>query len=87
MLGGPADTLRLQDFTGTLITPSIRNLLAALASAQRVVTVNTGAMHLAAALGVNTVSIFQTTDPQLSGPIGPHVVVVRSVAEALKAAQ
>ena len=87
VLGGRADALRLESFPGALITPSIRDLLAALASARCVVTVNTGAMHLAAALGVKTVSIFRATDPQLSGPIGPHVAVVRTVAEALKAAR
>ena len=87
VLGGRADALRLKVFSGALITPSIRDLLAALGSARCVVTVNTGAMHLAAALGVKTVSIFRTTDPQLSGPIGPHVAVVRTLAEAVEAAQ
>jgi len=87
VLGGSADASRLEGFPGALLTRSIRNLLAVLASARCVVTVNTGAMHLAAALGVKTVSIFRETDPRLCGPIGPHVVVVHTVAEALEAAQ
>ena len=87
VLGGSADASRLADFPGALLMRSIRDLLAVLASARCVVTVNTGAMHLAAALGVKTVSIFRETDPRLCGPIGPHVVVVHTVAEALEAAQ
>ena len=87
MLGGNADASRLQDFPGAFLTRSIRDLLAVLASARCVVTVNTGAMHLAAALGVKTVSILRATNPQFSGPIGPHVVVVNTVAEALEVAQ
>jgi len=33
------------------------------------------------------VSILRATNPQFSGPIGPHVVVVNTVAEALEVAQ
>lgn len=41
------------------------------------VTNDTGTMHLAAALGVPTVSIFGSTEPVLTGPLGPQHTVIR----------
>ena len=48
-----------------------------LAGSAAVVSVNTGVMHLAAALGVPTVSLDGPTAPQRWGPIGPRTVSVR----------
>lgn len=40
-------------------------------------TNDSGAMHIASALGVPTVAIFGATDDVATGPTGPHAVVVR----------
>jgi heptosyltransferase-2 len=40
-------------------------------------TNDSGAMHIASALGVPTVAIFGATDDLATGPTGPHAVVVR----------
>lgn len=53
-----------------------------LAAACRVFLTNdSGAMHVAAALGVPTVAVFGATDPEATGPIGPAVRVVREPVE------
>lgn len=49
-----------------------------LAAACRVFLTNdSGAMHVASALGVPTVAIFGATDPEATGPAGPRARVVR----------
>lgn len=83
LLGGTAEVDRLRNFSGTIVTTSIHELLAALARASCVISVDTGAMHLAAVLGVKTIGIFRTTDPVRCGPIGHDATAVRTVAEAL----
>ncbi|MGH7410225.1 MAG: lipopolysaccharide heptosyltransferase II [Candidatus Methylomirabilis sp.] len=40
-------------------------------------TNDTGAMHLAAALGVSCVALFGPTDPRITGPLGPGHQVLR----------
>ena len=40
-------------------------------------TNDSGAMHIASALGVPTVAVFGATDDLATGPTGPHAVVVR----------
>ena len=87
LLGGVAETDRLRNYPGAIVTTSIHELLAALAGASCVISVDTGAMHLAAALGVKTVGIFRTTDPVRCGPIGHDATAVRTVAEALDCAK
>ncbi|MCL6507592.1 MAG: TIM barrel protein, partial [Bryobacteraceae bacterium] len=53
-----------------------------LAAACRVFLTNdSGAMHVAAALGVPTVAVFGATDPEATGPVGPAVRVVREPVE------
>ncbi len=42
---------------------------------------DTGTMHLAAALGVPTVSVFGSTEPRLTGPLGPGHRVLRHQVE------
>lgn len=49
-----------------------------LAAACRVFLTNdSGAMHVAAAVGVPTVAVFGSTDPEATGPLGPAVRIVR----------
>ncbi|HXG34990.1 MAG TPA: lipopolysaccharide heptosyltransferase II [Bryobacteraceae bacterium] len=49
-----------------------------LAAACRLFLANdSGAMHVASALGVPTVAVFGATDPEATGPAGPSVRVVR----------
>lgn len=50
---------------------SLSEVVAILAAAQAVVTVDTGFGHLATALNVPTVSLYGPTDPALSGTFGP----------------
>jgi heptosyltransferase-2 len=53
-----------------------------LAAACRVYLTNdSGAMHIASALGVPTVAVFGATDDQATGPTGPLARVVREVVE------
>lgn len=56
---------------------SLTELIALLRSCQLLLTNDTGTMHLAAALGVPTVSIFGSTEPILTGPLGDHHRIVR----------
>jgi heptosyltransferase-1 len=53
--------------------PELAGLLAA---SRLVVGVDTGLMHLAAAFGVPTISIFSSTSPDLTGPVGSAASVV-----------
>jgi ADP-heptose:LPS heptosyltransferase len=56
---------------------SLAELVARLRGCRLLLTNDTGTMHLAAALGVQTVSIFGSTEPILTGPLGAHHRVVR----------
>ena len=71
---------------------SLDRVAAQIAGASFVIGVDTGLLHLAAALGVPLVSIFAGSDPELTGPLGqgPIAVVGRagetpSVAEVTAA--
>ncbi|MFQ3671886.1 MAG: glycosyltransferase family 9 protein, partial [Verrucomicrobiia bacterium] len=48
-----------------------------LAGARLVLCNDSGAMHLAALLGVPSVAVFGSTEPALTGPLGGRVAVVR----------
>ena len=62
------------DLTGKT---SLDELMAVLASSRAVVANDSGAMHLAAAVGTRGVAIFGSTDPVATGPIGaPWRIVV-----------
>ena len=63
-----------QNFVGKT---SLTELIAKLRACRLLLTNDTGTMHLAAALGVPTVSIFGSTEPILTGPVGPGHVIVR----------
>ena len=53
-----------------------------LAAACRLFLTNdSGAMHVASALGVPTVAVFGSTDNEATGPLGPRVRVVREPVE------
>ena len=62
----------VQALTGTPCGPPIRGLLGLLDGADAVVSVNTGVMHVAAALGRPTVGLSGPTDPARWGPYGAH---------------
>ena len=56
---------------------SLTALIETLRGCRALVTNDTGTMHLAAALGVPTISIFGSTEPILTGPLGPQHTVIR----------
>lgn len=56
---------------------SLTEFMAALASAQLVFCNDSGAMHVASVLGMPTVAIFGSTEPQLTGPLGAATRVLR----------
>ncbi|MEO7402468.1 MAG: lipopolysaccharide heptosyltransferase I [Burkholderiales bacterium] len=58
-----------------------------IASARAVVGVDTGLLHLAAALKVPTIAIFGATDPALTGPVGAGpITVCQATSEAVPVA-
>jgi heptosyltransferase-2 len=56
---------------------SLAEFMAALVTARLVVCNDSGAMHVASALGVPTLSIFGSTEPALTGPMGARIRVLR----------
>jgi heptosyltransferase-2 len=56
---------------------SLAEFIGALVSARLVLCNDSGAMHVASALGVPTLTIFGSTEPQLTGPMGPRARVLR----------
>ena len=66
------------DLTGRT---SLLELARQLRRCRLLLTNDTGTMHLAAFLGVPTVAIFGSTEPQLTGPIGEGHVVIRHHVE------
>ena len=59
-------------------TPSLRTLIDLLAGARIVVAGDTGALHIAGALGVPTLGLFGPKDPEVFGPAGARVRTVRT---------
>ena len=57
-------------------TPDVQTLINVLAGARLVVAGDTGPAHLAAALGVPTVTLFGPKDPELLAPVGPRATAV-----------
>ncbi len=55
----------------------LAELITELRGCRLLLTNDTGTMHLACALGIPTVSIFGSTEPVLTGPLGDHHTVVR----------
>jgi heptosyltransferase-2 len=56
---------------------TLGEFMAALESSRLVVCNDSGAMHLASALGVPTAAIFGSTEPALTGPLGSRTTVLR----------
>ena len=56
---------------------SLAEFMAVLVSARLVLCNDSGAMHVASALGVPTLAVFGSTEPQLTGPLGPRSRVLR----------
>jgi heptosyltransferase II len=66
------------DLTGRT---TLLELISQLRRCEVLLTNDTGTMHLAAFLGVPTVSIFGSTEPQLTGPMGKGHTVLRHHVE------
>ncbi|HSJ02772.1 MAG TPA: lipopolysaccharide heptosyltransferase II, partial [Verrucomicrobium sp.] len=86
LFGAPSEKAMGEKLSSLMPAARHRNLVGAttltglieeLRSCRLLVTNDTGTMHLAAALGVPTVSIFGSTEPVLTGPVGNHHRVVR----------
>lgn len=84
LLGAPVDVPIAEEFARQL--PGVDNrvgktslveFMAALVSARLVLCNDSGAMHLASALGVPTMAVFGSTEPQLTGPMGQRSRVLR----------
>jgi heptosyltransferase I len=81
--GGPADaTMAAAICDGLRPAPrslagrmSLKALAAVLRSADLMITVDSGPMHIAAALGTPVLALFGPTDPARTGPLGPGRVL------------
>jgi heptosyltransferase II len=60
---------------------TVLDLCALLRFTKLLLTNDTGPMHIAAALGTPTVSIWGSTSPELTGPLSPRSVVIRQPVE------
>lgn len=56
---------------------SLEELMAELRTCDLLLTNDTGTMHIAAFLGIPTVAVFGSTEPSLTGPLGPDHRVIR----------
>jgi heptosyltransferase-2 len=84
LLGAPVDLPVADEFVHLL--PGVDNrvgktslgeFMAALVTARLVICNDSGAMHLASALGVPTMTVFGSTEPALTGPMGARIRVLR----------
>jgi ADP-heptose:LPS heptosyltransferase len=78
------DALKIKEFVGdrAFLIPEVNlKYLGALAEKCSVfVTNDTGPMHIAWSLGVNTAAIFGPTNPDLQGPLNGNSVIIRNEA-------
>ena len=89
VFGVPKEAALAEELAGLLEVPhenlvgktSMAEFIGVLRNCHLVVTNDTGTMHLAAALGVRTVSIFGSTEPALTGPVGEGHTVIRHQVE------
>ena len=58
---------------------SLKQLAAVLRSADLMITVDSGPMHIAAAVGTPVLALFGATDPARTGPLGPACVLHRKL--------
>jgi heptosyltransferase-2 len=84
LLGAAADAPVAEEFARQLPEAenrvgktSLDEFMAALASARLVLCNDSGAMHVASALGVPTLAIFGSTEPLLTGPMGARSRAMR----------
>lgn len=84
LIGGPDDRELVYEILSAgsercckVAFPNMRDLIEILADSKLLVCNNSGPVHLAAALGVPTVSTMGPTDPVLWWPVGPGHIVVR----------
>ena len=56
---------------------SLAEFMGSLAGAKLALCNDSGAMHLASVLGVPTVAIFGSTEPAMTGPLGPRTAILR----------
>jgi heptosyltransferase-2 len=84
LLGAPVDAPIAEEFARQLPgvdnragKTSLAEFMTALVSARLVLCNDSGAMHVASALGVPTLAVFGSTEPQLTGPMGARSRVLR----------
>lgn len=84
---GPSEERRAQQIVaesgpGVHLAPptDLLELARLLGAAKVVIGGDTGPVHLAASLGVPTLGVFLTTDPERNGPVGPAVGIVSGAA-------
>ena len=95
IVGGPGDTAiageietqlcdaRLGDSSVINVAgrTTLLDLCALLRFSKLLLTNDTGPMHIAAAFGTPTVSIWGSTSPELTGPLSPRSVIIRQSVE------
>lgn len=69
------------EVTNRIGQTTLGELMDELATCERLLTNDTGTMHLATALGVPVVAVFGSTEPRLTGPLGPGHTVLRHQVE------
>ena len=87
LTGGPADAPMTSAISEGLVPAplslagrlSLKQLAAVLGSADLMITVDSGPMHIAGALGTPVVALFGATDPARTGPVGPGRVLRRAL--------
>lgn len=89
LLGAPSESPAATAICGKSTAPvvdlvgktSLRELAALLESAERVICLDSGPMHIAAALGKPTVALFGPTDEKRTGPYSPAARVLTESIE------
>lgn len=87
LTGGPEDGALAAAILAGLSSPplslvgrlSLKQLAAVLRDVDLMITVDSGPMHVAAAVGTPVVALFGPTDPLRTGPLGPGRVLRRSL--------
>lgn len=78
--GVAADSAHIADLTGKTSLPVLAALLM---QSRAFVGVDSGVMHLAAAVGTRCISLFGPTNPSITGPQGSGHVVVKSALSCM----
>ena len=83
--GGPGDRERIEQIRASMRhqaysaagKTSLKTLAALFRRARVVITIDTGPMHIAAAVGTPVVALFGPTAPWRTGPVGDNHIIVR----------